>query len=133
MRLPRSQDCLRRGDTLHRRDRLAARHPPENLLLLLTRRVADVQLEHEAVHLRFRQRIGAFLLDRVLRGEDEERLLQLVGRSADGDLLLLHRFEQCGLYLRRRALISSARMMLAKIGPFFTRTARCSARTPASR
>ena len=31
-------------------------------------------LEHEAVLLRFGQRIGAFLLDRVLRGQHEERI-----------------------------------------------------------
>ena len=36
-------------------------------------RVAHVQLEHEAVELRLGQRVGALLLDGVLRGQDEER------------------------------------------------------------
>ena len=43
-------------------------------------RVTDDDLEHEAVDLRFGQRIGAFLLERVLRGHDEERIGQFVGR-----------------------------------------------------
>ena len=54
--------------------------------------------------LRFGQRIGAFLLDRVLRGQHEERIGQLVPHAADGDLPLLHRFEQRGLRLGRRAV-----------------------------
>ena len=37
-------------------------------------RVADLDLQHEAVELRLGQRVGALLLDRVLRREDEERL-----------------------------------------------------------
>ena len=61
-------------------------------------------LEHEAVLLGFGQRIGAFLLDRVLRGQHEERIVELVADAADGDLPLLHGFEQGGLGLGRRAV-----------------------------
>jgi hypothetical protein len=57
-------------------------------------RVANSQLEHEAVELRLGQRVGAFLLDGVLGGEDEERLGQVVRGSADGYLVLLHGLEQ---------------------------------------
>ena len=39
------------------------------------RRIADHQLEEESIQLRLGQRIGAFLLDRVLRGQHEERPL----------------------------------------------------------
>ena len=81
-----------------------ARHPVEDLPFLAARRVADLELEHEAVHLRLGQRVGAFLLDRVLRGQHQERLLQLERLLADGDLLLLHRFEQRALHLGRRAV-----------------------------
>ena len=38
--------------------------------------IIDEDVEHEAVELRFGQRIGAFLLDRVLRGQHEERIGQ---------------------------------------------------------
>ena len=54
------------------------RRPPGDLELLLEARVLDEDLEHEAVQLGFGQRIGAFLLDRVLRGQHEERVGQPV-------------------------------------------------------
>ena len=48
--------------------------------------------------------IGALLLDRVLRGHDDERIGQGVALVADGDLALLHGFEQRALHLGRRAV-----------------------------
>ena len=68
------------------------------------RRVADEHLEHEAVLLRLRQRVGALLLDRVLRGEHEERIDERVPHAAHAHLPLLHRLEERGLRLRRRAV-----------------------------
>ncbi len=59
-------------------------------------------VEHEAVELRLRQRIRALELDRVLRGQHEERPLELVGAAGRRDVVLLHRFEQRGLRLGRR-------------------------------
>ena len=52
--------------------------------------------------LRLGKRIGALLLDRVLRGEHEERLGQVIGRAASGHVVFLHRLEQGGLGLGRR-------------------------------
>jgi hypothetical protein len=63
-----------------------------------------VQLQEEAVQLRLRQRVGALVLDRVLRGDDDERLGQRSGLALDGDLALLHRLEQRRLRLRGRAV-----------------------------
>ena len=80
----------------------ALRVEDRHLLTILG--VAELQPDEEAVQLRFRQREGALVLDRVLRRHDEERLGELVGRAVDGDLMLLHRFEECGLRLRRRAV-----------------------------
>ena len=68
------------------------------------RRIIDLDVEHEAVELGFRQRIGPFLLDRVLRGDDEERVGQIVRLLAGGHLAFLHRLQQGGLRLRRRAV-----------------------------
>ena len=76
-------------ETLQREQLLAAEHgldlafgvaggAGDDLLFFLVRRIADAQLEHEAVELRFGQRVRAFLLDRVLRGEHEERMRQVV-------------------------------------------------------
>ena len=100
---PRREHGLGCG-SLRNRNGFAARHAAHDLLLLVARRVADAQLEHEAIDLRLRQWIDTFLLDRVLRREDEERLVELEGRSADGHLLFLHRLEQRRLDLRRRAI-----------------------------
>ena len=47
-----------------------------DLELLVFRRMLDDDVEHEAIELRFGQRIGAFELDRVLRREDVERLVE---------------------------------------------------------
>ena len=66
--------------------------------------IGDEHFEHEPVELRFGQRVRAFLLDRVLRGEHEERVGHLMPDAADRDLPLLHRFEQRGLRFRRRAV-----------------------------
>ena len=80
------------------------RRPPGHLELLLEVRIADEDLEHEAVLLGFRQRVGAFLLDGVLRGQDEERIAERVPHPAHRHLPLLHGFQQGRLRLRRRAV-----------------------------
>ena len=67
-------------------------------------REGDVQLEEEAVELRLGQRVGALHLDRVLRGEHEERLGERVLLLGDGDAVLLHRLEQRALRLGRGAV-----------------------------
>ena len=76
----------------------------QNLPLLGARRITDLQFQHEAVNLRFGQRIRAFLLDGILRGEHEKRFVELVGLVADGDLFFLHGFEQRALHLGGRAV-----------------------------
>ena len=45
----------------------------EDRQLLLGGRVADDELEQEAVELGLGQRVGALVLDRVLGGDDQER------------------------------------------------------------
>ena len=62
----------------------------KDALLFVKRRVIHLDGEHEAVELGLGQRIGAFLLDRVLRGDDEERIGQLVGVLAGGHFAFLH-------------------------------------------
>jgi hypothetical protein len=79
-------------------------HRIENGALLGAVRIADDHLHHEAVDLRFGQRIGALLFQRVLRGEHQERARQRIGFIADGDLAFLHGFEQRALHLGRRAV-----------------------------
>ena len=64
----------------------------------------DHDVEHETVELRFRQRIRAFELDRVLSREDKEGLIEGIGATLDRDLVLLHRFEKGRLRLGRCAV-----------------------------
>jgi hypothetical protein len=61
-------------------------------------------MQQEAIELRLGQRIGAGLLDRILRGQHEERLRQRAGHAGMADGALGHRFEQRGLGLGRRAV-----------------------------
>ena len=56
-----------------------------DLDLLVFRRVVELDQEHEPVELRFGQRIRAFLLDRVLRRQHEERRLELERLADDRD------------------------------------------------
>ena len=104
--------------TLVNLDRLVARRHVEDALLLVEARIIDLDVEHEAVELGLGQRIGAFLLDRVLRGDDEERIGQVVGLLAGGDLRVpASPASRAACVLGGVRLISSARTMLAKIGP----------------
>src|SRR5919201_1750147 len=66
----------------------------EDRALLPRRRISHDRLEEEAVELGLGQRIRALVLDRVLRGEDEERPGQRARLALERPLLLLHRLEQ---------------------------------------
>ncbi len=85
----------------------------------------ELEPDEEAIELGFRQREGALVLDRVLGGHDEERVGQLVGRPVDGDLALLHRLEECGLGLWRRAvdLVGEDDLAHHRAGPELERVA----------
>ena len=67
-------------------------------------RVAEAQAEHEPVELGLGQRERALVLDRVLGGDDQERIGHRVGRAVDRRLALFHALQQRGLRLRRRAV-----------------------------
>ena len=56
--------------------------------------VVNTAVEQEAVQLRFRQVVGAFLLEGVLRGKYHERRGERQGFAFNGHLPLLHDFEQ---------------------------------------
>ena len=92
------------GDALHvveGRGRDAAVGEAQHRGLVGRVRIADVDLGQEAVELRFGERVGAFVLDRVLRREHQEGVGERVGLTVDRHLALLHRFEERGLGLRR--------------------------------
>ena len=66
--------------------------------------VVEQYLHHKAVHLRLGQRVGAFLLDGVLRGQHHKQWGQRVAVAGDGDLPLFHGFKQGCLHLGRGAV-----------------------------
>ena len=78
------------------------RRTSDNLSLLLLRRIIHPQIEHETIQLRLRKRIRPLLLDGILRGQHEKRLLQHEILAPGRHLMLLHRLKQRGLRLGRR-------------------------------
>ncbi len=66
--------------------------------------VVELDLEEEAVELTFGEREDAFVLVRVLRRDDEERVGKLVRLAVDRHLALAHRLEQGSLGAWRRAV-----------------------------
>ncbi len=76
----------------------------EHLGLVVGGGIAERDADHEAVELGLGKRVGAFVVERVLGGDDEERAGELVGVHVDGHLALLHALEQARLGLRRRAV-----------------------------
>ena len=62
-------------------------------------RIADREPHHEPVQLRFGKRIGPFVLDRVLGGDDHERHAQVIRHTVHRDLVLFHAFQERRLCL----------------------------------
>src|SRR4029077_10438988 len=92
-----------RGDRLGHR-LMGSGGQVQHLQLVLGGEVIQQDVEDELVELGFRQRIGSFELDGVLRGEHEERRTNLIVVAANRTRKLLHGFEQCRLRLRRSAV-----------------------------
>jgi hypothetical protein len=63
--------------------------------------VAERGADQEPVELRLGQPVGSLEVDRVLGGQDEERIRRRMDRAADGDGALLHHLEQGRLGLGR--------------------------------
>ncbi|OPZ63313.1 MAG: hypothetical protein BWY83_03429 [bacterium ADurb.Bin478] len=76
-------------------------HAAHDLQLLAAIRITDRQLEHKAVHLRLRQRVGALLFDRVLGGQHQKGRRQGEGLIAQCNLAFLHGLQQSGLHFGR--------------------------------
>ncbi len=92
------------GDRLELVERRLGRLFGEHPRLVSLLRVPDRHPHREPVELRLRQRVGAFVLDGVLRRETRNGRGEQVRVAVDGDLALLHRLEQRRLRLGRRAV-----------------------------
>ena len=91
--LAQTLHVVRRQHGFHLRLRRDGRHAVQNLQFVRFRRIIHFQFEHETVHLRLRQRIRAFLLDRILRRQHHERIVQFERAVADRHLPFLHRLQ----------------------------------------
>src|SRR5216684_2088322 len=91
-------------DRIERIERIIANALAQNFLFRFVRGIAHFDAHQKAVELRFRQGIGAVMLDRILRGNHEKRLRQRERFAVDGDLRLVHGFEKRGLRARRGAI-----------------------------
>ena len=80
-------------------------------------RVADAQPHEEAVQLRFRQRVSAVMLHRILRGDHHERARQRMRMSVDGHLTLVHGFQQRGLRFGSGAVDFIGQQEVSEDGP----------------
>ena len=76
--------------------------------------VVEDGVEEEAVKLRLGQRVGAFELDRVLRGQHEKGRGQRIYVASHGAGSFLHGFEQGGLCLWRGAVDLVGKQDVAK-------------------
>ena len=90
-----------RDDRLQIVDRMPMLQPLEHLGFFFEARIAEAEADQEAVELGLGQRKRAFVIDRVLRGDDQERRLERVGLAVDRHAPLGHRFEQGRLRARR--------------------------------
>ncbi|VTQ84186.1 Uncharacterised protein [Stenotrophomonas maltophilia] len=65
----------------------------QDLPFLVFAGVIHQNVQQKTIQLCFRQRVGAGLLDRVLRGQHEERRGQCVGGAGVADRAFLHGFQ----------------------------------------
>ena len=65
-------------------------HQANNLTFCQIVCVMNKDVHEKPIHLRFRQRIGAFLLNRVLGGHDHEKRGKFMGGVGNGNLPFLH-------------------------------------------
>ena len=108
-----------RGDGRGERGQLAQRGALDDFDLLLLGGIIEMERKHEAVKLRFRERVRAFLLDGILRGDHHKWIGQVAGNARDGDLALLHRLEQRRLGLGGRAVDFVGEQQIGENGTAF--------------
>src|SRR5713101_2228099 len=91
-------------DRIERIERIIANTLAENFLFGFVGGIAHLDAHQKAVELRFRQGIGAVVLDGILRGDHEKRLRKRESLAVHGDLRFVHGFEKRGLRARGGAV-----------------------------
>ena len=98
------EDFVHVGDGLQRLQRIVVCALAQDFFLSFVRRIAHLDAHQEAIELGFGERIRAVVLDRILCGNDKKRVGQRKRFAVDGDLRIVHRFEQRGLRARGGAV-----------------------------
>jgi len=80
--------------------------------------IVDDDLHEEAILLGFGERVGTFLLERVLSGQYQEWLFQFVAGVAQGHLPFLHGFQQGALDLGRGTVYFISQYEVGENGAF---------------
>ena len=111
-----TDDLARRQQMIEPGQGLAGGRPGD-LDLLGLRRIIQLDQEHEPVELGLGQRIRPFLLDRVLRGQHQERRLEVKALPTTVTLCSCIASSIAAWVFGGARLISSASTMLAKTGP----------------
>src|SRR5258708_10427510 len=91
-------------DRIERIERTIADALAQDFFFGLMRGIAHFDAHQKAVELRFRQGIGAVMLDRILRGDHEKGQWKRESLAVHGDLRLVHGFEKRGLRARGGAV-----------------------------
>ena len=60
------------------------------IYLFISGGIGDDNIKHEAVQLGFRQRIGSFLLNRILGSQNKKWFFQCIAYSSSRHIMLLH-------------------------------------------
>src|SRR5690606_14578996 len=74
----------------------------KHLEFVLDSRIAEAKPHKKTIELSFWKWERAFMVDRILCRDHQERRVQIVSRSINGDSRFGHGFEQCSLSPRRR-------------------------------
>src|SRR5258706_692333 len=82
------------ADHWHQRLRLGARGRAQNSYFRVLVGISYADVEQKSIELRFGERIGPFLLDRILRRQYKEWIGQRHRYASRTDSVLLHRLEQ---------------------------------------
>lgn len=98
------ENFLTGQDRAHGGERMGFTLIGENSRFFGSADVAHAAAHGEAVHLGFRQGVGATEFDGILGGDDEKEAVEIVAGALDGDLALAHGLEQGALGAGRGAV-----------------------------
>lgn len=102
--LPKRKNLILSAAGTKMGERFLFHEPVDHPQLFLLRHFPHADLHEETIQLRFGKRKCTQCFHRVLRGDDEKRILQYARCAVHGNLTLRHTFKQRRLCTRRGAV-----------------------------